>query len=824
MPKSLVVDPKVVRKPGKIKFHDIPMNTYQKTLKDVKKDFKKKDLLHIFEDMRLIREFEMMLEGIRTVKTYNGIEYSYTGPAHCSHGQEAFAVGEAYVLDTKDYSMGTHRAHAEVLARGMSATRELPEDALYDIMKNFKGGKLLANVEAFSKNTDDIRALAKDFFVYGFMTELFGREIGFTGGLGNSMHVFFSPFGIYPNNAIVGAGVGVGAGIALYQKLQKQSGITVVNSGDGSLSTGLAWEAMNFATMNQYKTLWEEAYKGGLPIIFNYVNNFYAMSGETDQETMGYGELARVGAAFNPEGMHAERVDGYNVFAVIDAFKRKKELVQKNQGPVLLDTITYRMTGHSVTDQMAYRTKEEMDMWREVDSLANYRKDMIAEKLMTEKQAAKIEEDTKTFITETLKKAIDLDFSPRMNFAVEPDAIAKCMFSNEYIPVMQEGEPEVIGKKEDNSRYQKISKKIRKTTDENGKPVSALKQYTYRDAVFEALLDKFYEDPTMILFGEDVREHGNSFGVLQGLYESVPYHRLFNAPIAEGAIINAAVGYALSGGRAVPEIMWCDFLGRCGDELFNQLAKWQGMSAGILKMPCVVRVSVGAFYGAQHSQDWTSLCTHIPGLKVVYPATPYDTKGLLASSLCSSDPIMFFESQKLYDFGEEFAKDGVPAEYYEIPIGKADIKREGKDLTILTIGPTLYPAIEAAKELSSKYGIEAEVIDARTLVPFDYETLIESLKKTNRLLLVSDPCERGSYIRTISAKVTEYAFDYLDAPPVCLGSHNWVSPCPELEGAFFPQKDKILDEINEHLISLPGYEPTTNVTNEEKLRCEKLGI
>jgi len=382
----------------------------------------------------------------------------------------------------------------------------------------------------------------------------------------------------------------------------------------------------------------------------------------------------------------------------------------------------------------------------------------------------------------------------------------------------------VIGAKMDNSRMQKIAKKSRKGVDETGKKLSPLKAYTCRDAVFEALLDKFYVDPTMIMFGEDIREHGNSFGVLQGLYESVPRHRMFNTPIAEGSIISAAVGYALCGGRAVPEIMWCDFLGRCADELFNQLAKWQGMSAGILQMPCVVRVSVGAYYGAQHSQDWSGMCTQIPGLKVLYPATPYDTKGLLNSALCSTDPVMFFESQKLYDTGELFAPEGVPTDYYEIPIGKADVKRRGSDITILTLGPALYVGMAAAEELKEKWGLEAEVIDARSLVPFDYETVLASVKKTGRVIIVSDACERGGYAKTISSNLTELAFDYLDAPPVALGSHNWVSPCPELEPYFFPQKEWILDAIHEKILPLPGHVPTFNMTDGEKLRCEKLGI
>jgi len=185
---------------------------------------------------------------------------------------------------------------------------------------------------------------------------------------------------------------------------------------------------------------------------------------------------------------------------------------------------------------------------------------------------------------------------------------------------------------------------------------------------------------------------------------------------------------------------------------------------------------------------------------------------------------MYFESQKLYDFGEWFARDGVPAEYYEVPIGQCDIKRTGEDLTILTIGPALYPALDAAKVLSEQYGLEAEVIDARTLVPFDYDTVLASVRKTNRIVILGDSCERGSYTKTLASNITELAFDHLDAPPVSLGSHNWVSPCPELEQFFFPQKAWILDAINEKIQKLDGHVPTTNMSDEEKLRRERLGI
>ncbi|MDR1626806.1 MAG: dehydrogenase [Spirochaetia bacterium] len=832
MPISQFIDPAEVRKPGVLRVPEIPVNAYQKKLKNVRGEFPDAELLAMFGDMRLIREFENMVQGVRTVKNYNGVEYSYTGPAHLSQGQEAAAVGQAYALDLDDYTFGTHRSHGEVLSRGLSAIRRLDETKLYNIMRDFRGGALLRGAEkitaagaaAAGKGASDIRGLALNFFLYGFMAELFGREIGFTGGLGNSMHVFFAPFAIYPNNAIVGGSAGIGAGAALYKRLSGQKGIIVVNSGDGSLSRGPVWEAINFATMGQLTQLWDKKYSGGLPIIFNFMDNCYAMSGQTASETMGYGVLARVGAAFNAQALHAERIDGSNPFAVIDAFRRKKALILQNKGPVLLDTLVYRHAGHSATDPNPYRSKEEMDAWVAADCLADYRNQLVAEKLLDERGAAETEAAAKAKITEILKYAIDPDFSPRMDFFADPDSIAKCMFSGRRVPKMAEREPEVIGKKEDSGRAKKIAGKTRFGLDGEGRPVSPLKVFSYRDAVFEALLDKFYEDPTFILFGEDVREYGNSFGVLSGLYESVPRHRLFNAPIAESSIISAGVGYALMGGRASPEIMWGDFLACCADELFNQLAKWQGMSAGILQMPCVVRVSVGAFYGAQHSQDWSSLAAHIPGLKILYPASPYDAKGLLCAALNGTDPVIFFESQKLYDMGELFVQGGVPKDSYEVPIGKADIKRQGRDLSILSIGPALYPALEAARELQTRWNLEAEVIDARSLVPFDYESLIASVKKTGRLLIVGDACERGGYSKTIAANMSEFAFDELDAPPVALGSHNWVSPCPELEKFFFPSKDTILDAIHSRIKVLDGYSPVHNLSLQEKLRAERLGI
>jgi len=248
------------------------------------------------------------------------------------------------------------------------------------------------------------------------------------------------------------------------------------------------------------------------------------------------------------------------------------------------------------------------------------------------------------------------------------------------------------------------------------------------------------------------------------------------------------------------------------------------MSAGVLKMPVVVRVSVGSKYGAQHSQDWTSLVAHIPGLKVVFPATPYDAKGLMNSALMGTDPVIFFESQRIYDIGEMFHLEGVPEGYYEVPIGEPDIKKSGKDITILTVGATLYRALDAAKTLEEKYGLSVEIIDARSIVPFNYEKVIESVKKTGRILLTSDACERGSHLKDMAQTVSELAFDYLDAPPVVVGAKNWITPAHELEQYFFPQPEWIIDAIHEKILPLKGHVVKSNFTPNEQLRVNKFGV
>ncbi len=301
------------------------------------------------------------------------------------------------------------------------------------------------------------------------------------------------------------------------------------------------------------------------------------------------------------------------------------------------------------------------------------------------------------------------------------------------------------------------------------------------------MLHRFSIDPTMVAFGEENRDWGGAFAVYRGLTEALPYHRLFNTPISEGAIVGAAVGYALCGGRAVPELMYCDFLGRSGDEVFNQLCKWQAMSAGVLKMPLVLRVSVGSKYGAQHSQDWTSLVAHIPGLKVMFPATPYDAKGMLNLALRGTDPVVFFESQRIYDVGELFVPGGVPTGYYEVPEGEparaarrlGPDDRDDRRHPVPGPGGRRRPAGEVRRVRRGDRRAVHQPARLRT-----HHRV--SVRKTGRCVLASDACERGSFLHTMASNISQMAFDSLDAPVAVVGARNWITPARGDGGRLLP--------------------------------------
>lgn len=822
MSKSLFVDPNEVLKPGKISFQDIPVCAYNRTVQEERANFKDEDLIRIWRDMSVIREFESMLQSIKTLGNYNGNDVFYTGPAHLSLGQEAAHVGQAYLLDKNDYTFGSHRSHGEILAKGLSAIEKCSDQELMEVMENFLGGSTLRAVETMGP-CDSVKELAIRFLIYGTMAEIFARETGWHKGMGGSMHAFFLPFGVYPNNAIVGGSATIATGAALYKMINKKPGICVCNMGDGATGRGPFWEALCFATMDQTRLGFEEEVRGGIPVLFNVNNNQYAMGDMPVGETMGWGMSARIGAGVSPTQLHAERVDGYNPLAVIDAYRRKLDILKKKDGPVLLETVCYRFKGHSTGDPGdSYRTQEEIDAWMAVDPFVTYRKKLVEAGVAPDSTFDEIFEEVKDRMTRICRTANDPVISPYADFNKNPGFLADMMFSNETRISMAEEKPYARQPKEEGKRYKDLQKKNRAKI-ELGAP-NSLKNFTLRDALSEPILNKIYEDPTLVIYGEDCGEWGGGYKVFRDMYEvTYPSHQ-FSTPISEAAIVGTAVGYAVAGGRACIEMMYGDFIGCAGDEIFNQMAKWQSMSAGILKMPIVLRISVGARYGAQHSQEWTSLATHIPGLKVCYPATPYEAKGIMQSALDGTDPVLIFESQRYYDEPEHFHEGGVPAERYSIPIGEPNPIRSGKDITILTVGAPLYRAVEAADELKEKYGMEAEIINLPTLVPLNYEKLVESVKKTGRVLLVSDACVRGSFLNDIAANLTNLCFNYLDAPPAIVGAQNWITPPFEFDKYFFPGKEWILDAINQDLIPLPNYVPVTAGSSVERMRKLKEGV
>ncbi|MBN2163634.1 MAG: hypothetical protein JXR25_10815 [Pontiellaceae bacterium] len=817
MPKDQVICPEETRKAGEITFKPIPINQYKSDYKKEVKKYGKERLVKMYYDMLMIREFETMLNQIKVQGTYEGMEYNHPGPAHLSIGQEAAAVGQSVNLDTDDYIFGSHRSHGEILAKCLSAIYQLDDEKLSNIMEGFFDGKTLKVVKDGSHET--VKDLAEDFILYGTLAEIFARDTGINRGLGGSMHAFFIPFGSMPNNALVGGSADISVGSAMNKLINRKPGIVIANIGDASMGCGPVYEGIWMAAMDQYVELWDEEF-GHPPVLINIMNNQYGMGGQTVGETMSYKYAARIGAGINPNQMHAERVDGYNPLAVADATERQKKILLEGKGPALLDVVTYRMSGHSPSDASSYRSKEEMELWEAQDCVRTFGEYLIKNGAITEADAESMKATVVAKVSKAMKLATDVSVSPYSDIRL----IENVMYSNGKVEKFDDREPELLQPLEENDRVKQLKRKQRYAYDENGTPYKPNQLYTYRDGIFEAMAHRFSIDPTMIAYGEENRDWGGAFACYRGLTELLPYHRLFNSPISEGAIVGTACGYALSGGRVCAELMYCDFMGRAGDEIFNQISKWQSMSAGILKMPLVLRVSVGNKYGAQHSQDWTAMVNHIPGLKVYYPATTYDAKGMLNLALAGTDPVIFFESQKTYGVGELFEKGGVPEGYYETEEGEPAVRIQGKDLTLVTLGPVLYSGMKVVDEMKEKYGLEVELIDLRFVAPLNYEKIVESVKKTGRIVFASDAVERGSALHNIASNITNLCFDYLDAPPVVIGAKNWISPAAEMETDYFPQASWIIDSIHERILPLPGHVVQHNYTTGEMMRIARKGV
>jgi pyruvate/2-oxoglutarate/acetoin dehydrogenase E1 component len=315
-------------------------------------------------------------------------------------------------------------------------------------------------------------------------------------------------------------------------------------------------------------------------------------------------------------------------------------------------------------------------------------------------------------------------------------------------------------------------------------------ELTYRDAIKEALFEEMKRDGRVLCYGEDVADYGGAFKATKGLLEAFGRDRVFNTPISEAVICGTGVGAAMMGLRPVVELMYMDFALMASDQISNQAAKWHYMSGGQYEVPMVIRVSVGGGkgYGGQHSQTLESVFAHIPGLYVVYPSTPAEAKGLLKSSIRDNNPVMYVESQLLYGM-----KGPVPEGEFLIPLGQADLKREGRDITLVGWGPAVVDALKAAEQLSEQ-GTEAEVIDLRCLVPLDMETVFRSVRKTGRCVVSSQCVHIGSFTAEVAARIQEEVFDYLDAPVLRVDAKDGIAPQSHiLEAVFLPNANDIVN-------------------------------
>ena len=751
--------PKNLLSQKEITFQSIKVNDYSRSFVDEISCYGKETLISVFADMLFIREFESTLKNSRN-STLLGYKFSY--PSHLSIGQEAVAVGQALALDKDDIIFGSHRSHGEFLAKSLRAIRLLGEEELTAILENYP-------TDTFSAIKDKLQGNVKEnaitFILYGAFAEIFARSTGLQRGLGGSMHLHFTPLGSYPNNAIVGASAPIAVGSALYDRINGGNKLTVVNIGDGALNCGAVYESIAFATMNQYKGLWQD--KKGLPLLFVVVDNLYARGGNTKLETGSYDNPARVSAGFTTDQMRSESVNGLNPFAVADAIKRHRKSVLAGQGASLINCSTYRHEEHSIGDAPS-RENKEVESWKALDPIVTYAKLLIENGVITEEELNALHKDVNQKVTCAYALAIDESVSPCVDLKKDEKTISKYVFNNQLLSKETVDLP-----LKDSDLYLNLKNKPQK-------------EFTLRDAISLGIMEGYLSYPKFVCYGEDVRGWQSKNSVFYGLEEYLPYEKLFNTPIAESAIVGSEIGYALRGGNVLAELLYADFLTRASDEIINQASKWQSLSGGTISLPMTLRLSVGRSYGGQHSQDLSGIVARVNGLKVYYPATPTDMLATLRYAISSKDPVIVFEPKEYYGKTEITAK--IPQE--ENALEDTSIKVKGNNATIVTIGPTLYDAIDA--NLENDLGLE--IISLVSLAPIDYAPIIDSVKKTGKLIIMGESSFSSGIMTDICAHLQKACFTSLNTPIEILSTDSTIVPPNGAESGY--------SNLKEFLISL----------------------
>jgi pyruvate/2-oxoglutarate/acetoin dehydrogenase E1 component/TPP-dependent pyruvate/acetoin dehydrogenase alpha subunit len=712
-----------------------------------------KDWLRTIYEIRFFEEKVYDLLGQNIIK----------GASHLYAGQEAVATGAVAAIERGDVIGSTHRGHGHCGAIGNK----------------------YCNSEQDRQNHWN-----------AMMAELMGKETGYCKGRGGSMHIAEVE---HQNNlgstGIVGGNQPPAVGAALAEKFKKSGKVVISFFGDGSCNTGTFHESMNMAATLK------------VPLVAVIENNLYGMSvpfsGSPVEGTRRASSIEDIAVRAAAYDVPAMIVDGMDILAVYLAVKKAVERARKENLLTMIECKTYRWYGHSRSDPREYRTKAEEKAWHDRDPITVLRGKLTSEGFSTEQELDQIKDRAFTTIETATKFAMDSAWP-------NPADVAKDVYVDETYPAqVVETEKKTADKvREATATFQKLvassTAKTKKEATEQAKTQIksqfGMDVLTIAQAVSLAQAEEMRRDPRVFVFGEDVGLYGGAYQATRGLLAEFGKERIIDTAISEAAIAGAAVGAALRGMRPVAEIMYVDFLTIAMDQLVHVGAYNRYMFGGKAKVPMVLRTEggVGRCIAAHHSESLEAWLMHTPGLYVVMPSTPYDAKGLLKAAIRSDNPVVFIEHKATYG-----QTGPVPAEDYIIPLGVADIKRPGNEATIVSYSRMVMRSLDAAKVLAEKHGIDAEVIDVRTLKPLDMTTIAQSVRKTGRLITVSEGfcwCGAG---REIAGQFMEYdfgdgsrGFDYLDARPINLAARDVPPPMSEpLEEASIPSVEQIVEAV-----------------------------
>lgn len=556
-----------------------------------------------------------------------------------------------------------------------------------------------------------------------------GTLNGYTKGRDRSFHFGSNPHHIVGMISHLGPQNGVAAGIALADKIRNNNAVTVVFNGDGGTSEGDFHEAVNVAAV------WD------LPVIFVVENNGYGLS-TPSHEQFRCKQFIDKAIGYGIEGV---QVDGNNILAVYDTVKKLAQKISKDPKPVLLECLTFRMRGHEEASGTKYVPVELMETWAKKDPVDNYEKFLLAEGLLDKTKI----ESTRRNIKIEIDNALAIAFSED---APKPDTVAE--LSDVYAPHQQQ----VVKPGSDNQTEKR-----------------------FIDAIHDGLRQSMERHPELVLMGQDIGDYGGVFKITEGFVKRFGKDRVRNTPLCESAIVGAALGLSIHGMKAMVEMQFADFVTEAFTQIINNLAKahwrWGQHADVVIRMPTGAGTAAGPF----HSQSNEAWFFHTPGLKIVYPSNPYDAKGLLCASLEDPNPVMYFEHKLLY----RSLKDFIPDDYYTVEIGKAKLVAEGSDVSIITYGMGVHWALETTKGMEH---VSADILDLRTLLPWDKDAVAQTVKKTNRVIILHEDTLTGGVGGEISAWISEHCFSYLDAP--VFRSASLDTPIPfsrTLEDNFLPK-------------------------------------